>query len=278
MKNEQAMTSLTSSNGRLAPREGSRTLAPVASWRKKVEKGEASRGDAKTQRAEARAKLAMKRYYPVFLDLEGRKCVVVGGGEVAARKARSLTDAGARVKVVSPEFSQRLLKLAEKGKVVLDRKAFQAGDLDGVFLAIACTDDAKVNERVYTAAKRRRVLANVVDSTRLCDFIIPSVVSRGALKIAISTSGVSPALARRIRKELEKRYGRRYSDFLGLMGKSRCRIIREVPRLHDRKKVFDALTADSFLAKFLRGNRAEGKKLFEGKLKELLSSEECDDV
>lgn len=228
--------------------------------------------------AEAAARLTMKRYYPVFLNLEGRKCVVVGGGEVAARKARSLTDAGARVNVVSPEFSRRLLRLAEKAKVVLHRKTFQARDLDGASLAIACTDDAKVNERVYTAAKRRGILANVVDSARLCDFITPSVVSSGALKIAISTSGVSPALARRIRKELEKRYGRRYSDFLGLMEKSRYRIIKEMARLQDRKKVFEALTAESFLAKFLRKDRAEGKKLFDEKLKELLSRREGDDV
>lgn len=220
----------------------------------------------------------MKKYYPVFLDIEGRKCVVVGGGQVAARKAKSLTEAGARVRVVGSEFCASLLRLAEKGKVVLDRKRFQARDLDGAFLAIACTDDSKVNERVHAAARGRRILVNVADSPGLCDFIVPSVVSRGALRIAISTSGVSPALARRIREELEKRYGRRYGDFLELMEKGRERIITEVPRAEERRRIFEALTAEGFLAKFLKKSRRERKTFFDEKLTELLSRAGSDHV
>jgi len=222
--------------------------------------------------------LPMKEYYPVFLQIEGRKCVVVGGGEVAARKAKSLTEAGACVKVVSEKFCRRLLRMKDEGKVVLARKRFQAQDLDKALLAIACTDDRKVNERVHTAGKRRGVLVNVVDSATLCDFIVPSVISRGALRIAISTSGVSPALARRMRKDLQSRYGRRYSDFLVLMEKSRGRILEEAPGLLARKRIFEALTAESFLGKFLTKSRVEGKKLFEEKLKELLSRAGSDHV
>ena len=119
---------------------------------------------------------------------------------------------------------------------------------------------------------------NVADSPGLCDFIVPSVVSRGALRIAISTSGVSPALARRIREELEKRYGRRYGDFLGLMEKGRERIIKEVPRSEERRRVFEALTAEGFLGKFLKKSRGEGKTFFEEKLTELLSRAGSDHV
>jgi precorrin-2 dehydrogenase/sirohydrochlorin ferrochelatase len=212
----------------------------------------------------------MRKYYPVFLEVEGRSCLVVGGGNVASRKAKSLSDAGARVKVISPQFCKSLLNLAEKGRAVLDRKRFRAKDLDRTFLAIACTDDDKVNDRVCAAARRRGVLVNVVDSPDRCDFIVPSVVSRGALNIAISTSGVSPALCRRMRQELEQRYGERYADFLELMEKSRSRIIREVPKMADRKLIFDALTDRSFLGKFLKESRAEAKKLFTEKLKRLL--------
>jgi precorrin-2 dehydrogenase/sirohydrochlorin ferrochelatase len=162
--------------------------------------------------------------------------------------------------------------MAGNANVALVRKRFEARDLDGAFLAFACTDDSRVNERVYAAARRRRILTNVVDSAGLCDFIAPSVVSRGALTIAISTSGASPALARNIREDLEKTYGPRYSDFLDLMEKNREKIVRNVPGARDRKRIFEALTSPRFLARLLKRSRAEGEKFFSEKLKELLSS------
>jgi precorrin-2 dehydrogenase/sirohydrochlorin ferrochelatase len=220
----------------------------------------------------------MKKYYPVFLKIEEQKCVVVGGGRVAARKAKSLADAGAKVKVVSPEFCMPLLRLAKKADVVLEEKRFRARDLDGAFLTIACTDDNEVNERVCAAARTRGILVNVVDSPQQCDFIVPSVVSRGALNIATSTSGVSPALARRIRQDLEKRYGKGYADFLALMEKSRGRVLREVRKTGDRRRIFEALTAEDFLGEFLEKDRAEAKKLFEQRLDSLLSSERSNHV
>ena len=197
---------------------------------------------------------------------------------MAARKAKSLAETGAMVKVVSPRFSRPLLRLAERGKVVLARKRFEARDLKGAFLAIACTDDDAANKNVHASARRKGVLVNVVDAAGLCDFIVPSVVSRGALRIAISTSGVSPALARRMRKDLEKRYGPGYADFLELMANNRNRIIKEVPRIQDRKRIFEAFAAEGFLSEFLKKNRAEGKKFFEERLKELLSIERSDHV
>jgi len=220
----------------------------------------------------------MKRYYPVYLDIEGRKCVVVGGGTVAARKAKSLTDAGAEVKLVSPKFCRPLLDQAKKGRVRLSRKRFEARDLDGAFLAIACSNDRKVNDRVHEAAKRRGALVNVVDSPEQCDFIVPSVVSRGALTIAISTSAVSPALARRIREELEKRYGSNYATFLALMEKSRPKILGKVKKQPERKKIFEALTRPRFVSEFVSKAKREAEALFREKLKQLLSSGEGDHV
>ena len=197
---------------------------------------------------------------------------------MAARKAKSLADAGAKVKVVSPEFCTPLFRLAKESDVVLQRKRFRARDLDGAFLTVACTDDREVNERVCTAARTRRILVNVVDSPEQCDFVVPSVVSRGALMIATSTSGVSPALARRIRQGLEKRYGKGYADFLALMEKSRGRVLREVRKIGDRRRIFEALTDEDFLDEFLEKGRAEAKKLFQQRLDGLLSRERSNHV
>ena len=212
----------------------------------------------------------MRKYYPVFLDIEGRKCVVVGGGEVAARKAKSLVEAGGAVKVVSPEFCSRLSNLAKRGSVVLVRRRFEAQDLYGASVVIACTDDREVNEKVFAAARKKRILVNVVDSPAQCDFIVPSVVSRGALSIAISTSGVSPALARRMRQELQKRYGQRHADFLTLMEKARERIVREVLGSKERRRMFKALTSRDFLAEFVAKGKSEARKFFQENVKELL--------
>ncbi len=212
----------------------------------------------------------MRRYYPAFLDIEGRKCVIVGGGEVAARKAKALAQAGGLVKVVSPEVCRRVSELAEKGLVELLQRRFRARDLDGAFLAIASTDDRKVNEKVFAAARRKRVLVNVVDSPAQCDFIVPSVVSRGAMSIAISTSGVSPALARMMRQELQKRYGRGYARFLSVMGKARGTIVRKVSDERKRRRIFRALTNSDFVAEFVGKGKDEARLLLEEKVRELL--------
>jgi precorrin-2 dehydrogenase/sirohydrochlorin ferrochelatase len=220
----------------------------------------------------------MKKYYPVFLDVEGRKCVVVGGGTVALRKAKALADAGARVGVVSPQFCRSFLSLEKKATVTLFRKRFQANDLDRAFLAIACTDDRNVNDRVHDAANRRGILVNVVDFPPQCNFIVPSVVSRGALTIAVSTSGVSPALARRIRIELESLYDNKYATFLALMKKARDKVIKEVSSAQKRKKLFESLTTPRFLSEFAGKQKGDAKRLFEEKLRALLSRAKNNDV
>ncbi|MEE9583625.1 MAG: bifunctional precorrin-2 dehydrogenase/sirohydrochlorin ferrochelatase, partial [Dehalococcoidales bacterium] len=138
-------------------------------------------------------------YYPVFLNISHRKCIVVGGGQVALRKARALLEHGADVTIISPDLCHELAELAESGEVSALTKEYQAGDLKNAFVAIAATDNSETNRRVVAEARRRAVLVNVVDDAENSDFIVPSYLRRGEITIAVSTSGRSPALARKIR-------------------------------------------------------------------------------
>ena len=143
------------------------------------------------------------RYYPVFLDIAGKLVVVIGGGEVALRKVEVLLDAGARVTVVSPALHEGLRTLATAGRVNHIGRTYQPGDVEGYALAFVGTDDRSANEAVAREGKERGVWVNAVDDPPNCDFIMPGVVSRGGLIIAVSTSGGSPAMARKMREELE---------------------------------------------------------------------------
>jgi precorrin-2 dehydrogenase/sirohydrochlorin ferrochelatase len=181
------------------------------------------------------------KYYPAFLDLRERPCVVVGGGQVAERKAVALFDAGADLTVVSPELTPHLRELALKGKITHHPKNVDEGDLAGAYLVIAATNDALVNESVARTCRKAGILVNVATAPDEGTFIVPSVVERGDLLIAISTCGDSPALARRVREELEQTYGPEYGVFLEKMTLLRRRLLQEVPNEEDRRKVFQAL-------------------------------------
>jgi len=173
--------------------------------------------------------------YPVSLNLDGAACLVVGGGTVALRKIESLLEAGARVTVISPKMLPEIESLEGIERI---KREFRVADLDGRFLVISATDDTSVNEAVAHAAKERRMLVNVVDVPELCNFYVNSLVRRGDLAISISTGGASPALAKRIRKELQECYGEEYAVFLDLMREYRPRIIERVPDAQARQKVF----------------------------------------
>ncbi len=142
-------------------------------------------------------------YYPAFLKIHGKRCVVIGGGAVALRKTKMLLDFGADVTVISPTLSPGLERLAEAGTVRLVRREYETGDLKDVVIAIAATDARETNQRVADEAREQGVLVNVVDDPEKSDFIIPSFFRRGGLTIAVSTGGASPALARKIRTRLE---------------------------------------------------------------------------
>jgi precorrin-2 dehydrogenase/sirohydrochlorin ferrochelatase len=164
----------------------------------------------------------MNKLYPIFVKLEGRWCLVVGGGDVALRKAATLLESGAHVIAVSKAFSSDLLELSQNNKeLTLNKKSFEEKDLKDIFLVIAATNDAEVNKKVYDMAVESNILVNVVDKPELCNFYVPSSVTRGDLKIAISTDGKSPAMAKKIRKELEASYDEGYADLIDCLGQIR---------------------------------------------------------
>lgn len=154
--------------------------------------------------------IELSPYYPVFLKVREKKCLVVGGGEVALRKVKALLEHGANVEVISPELCPELSEIAENGAIQVHQRNYKAEDLIGILIAIVATDDTKVNEIIAADARKRGILANVVDDLEHSDFIVPSYFTQGDVIIAVSTSGKSPALARKIRTELEKDFGVEY--------------------------------------------------------------------
>ncbi len=169
-------------------------------------------------------------YYPAFLDLCKKKVVVVGGGKVAERKIGSLLKTGATITVVSPRITKKIERQRQKERVRHISRSYRKGDLKGAFLVVAATDSLTVNQRVSQDAP---CLVNVVDTPHLCNFIVPSTFTRGPLQIAISTGGISPALARSIRKELEAKYGAEFARYVRMLRKVRCDAMGTI---RDRRK------------------------------------------
>ena len=175
--------------------------------------------------------MSSKMYYPAFLDLDGRSCVVVGGGKVALRKVEMLRESGARIKVVAPELCEELEAMNSDDLIEAEIRSFVPSDLDGAAVAIAATDDRATNERVAAEARSKSVLVNVVDFPTLCDFIVPSYLRRGDITIAVSTSGSSPALAKKMRIALEAEFGKEYADLAEIVGQVRAQLKREGVRV-----------------------------------------------
>jgi siroheme synthase-like protein len=163
-------------------------------------------------------------YYPVSLNIKGRKCVVVGGGEVALRKVKALLEHGARVTVISPNLSPELVQMAEHGEITALNREYRAGDLKDSLVAIAATDDGDTNRQVVREAKNKAVLVNVVDDAEDSDFIVPSCLRRGDVTIAVATAGRSPALARKIRTSLEEKFGEEYAALARLVDEVRTEL------------------------------------------------------
>jgi len=206
----------------------------------------------------------MDCWYPVFLNLKGERCLVVGGGAVAERKVHSLLECGARVKVVSPRVSPSLLKLAAEGIIELEQRGFNPDDLNdlrpGRGLIFGATDDAQVNECVFNEALLRGLAVNIVDNPKLCTFIVPSVLRRGSLSIAVSTGGKSPLLARRIREKLEELWGPEYEELVELLGKCREKVLAEVKSETERQAVFSRLVDDIVFPLAEQGRFEEAKE------------------
>jgi precorrin-2 dehydrogenase / sirohydrochlorin ferrochelatase len=180
------------------------------------------------------------KYYPVFWDIAGKKCIVVGGGEVAERKVQRLIDCGAEVLVISPELTLELVRLREK-KMITHIAGVYAGEfLYGAVLVVGATDDEKINAAVSSDARQKGIPVNIVDDPQKCDFILPSIVERGDLVIAIGTGGKSPALSRHLREELEGICGEEYEILLNILGELRSRMTKNAGV---GKNWFDSLMA-----------------------------------
>ena len=194
------------------------------------------------------------RYYPVNLDVQDRDCVVVGGGTVGERKVRTLLECGARVTVVSIFATEGLHSLVSEGRIHLKTRGYEPSDLEGAFLVIGATDREEINEKISKDAAKRGLLCNIADRPAACNFVLPAIVRQGALLIAISTSNKSPAVARRIRQNLEDKFGPEYAVLLNLMGAIRQKLLAEAKSPEAHKHMFERLL-DEGLLEMVRDNR-----------------------
>lgn len=196
-------------------------------------------------------------YYPIYLDIEDRRVLIVGGGNVCARKAETMLKYGARVTIVSPAFTDEIEEWARGGRLQLRRRAYEESDLDGAAMVIASTDDPCVNARIARDCRRRRIPINVVDVTHLCEFIVPAIVERGSIQVAVSTGGKSPALARTLKADLQKFIGPEYDEINQLLGTLRPGAKKVLPTDVDRKRFFDGIIAAGVLDMLRDGRRGE---------------------
>ena len=208
--------------------------------------------------------------FPLFIRLDGRPCLVVGGGKVAGRKVDGLLEAGAAVTVVSPEATAQIQTLASQGRIAWRQKAFSPDDLYASFLVMAATDDASVNGHVAAACRAQGILINVVDEPQQCDFFVPAVLRRGALSIAIATDGKSPLLARKLRTDLEQIITEPYGEFLELLGRQRELIKNTVPDSGRREAIFRSLVYSDILDLLAAGKQDEAQE----RIRQCISSQQ----
>ena len=201
--------------------------------------------------------MATVTYYPVCLDIRNRPCLVVGGGAVALRKTEGLLAAGARVTAVSPEFADGFFRISPDAPLYRVQRPYADTDLNDKFLVIGATDNSVLNRQISRDANSRNMLCNIADVPEACNFVLPAVVRRGDLSIAISTSGKSPAFARHLRKQLESRFGTEYTEFLRLMGAIRQKLLaaEHAPEAH--KPLFEQLIDGGLLEMISAGRIAD---------------------
>lgn len=200
------------------------------------------------------------RYYPLNLDIAGRRCTVVGGGAVAERKVEPLLAAGASVCVISPALTPSLAELAAAGTIACLPRVWQPGDLVGCLLVICATNDAAVNAAAAAEARRAGALVNVVDTPELCDFALPAMVSRGDLLITVSTGGSSPILARRIREQIEKVYTKDFGEYLDELAVIRQHMKTCLATPHDREAFWRSALDSQTLELVRQGKVGEAKE------------------
>ena len=198
-------------------------------------------------------------FYIACLRLDNRRALVVGGGDVGLEKVEGLLACGADVTLVAPEAIPALAELAAEGSIAWERREYRSEDLEGCLIAIAATDDTDVNIRVYDDAERTAMLVNVVDVPPLCNFILPAIVRTGPLAVAISTAGASPALAKRMKREISKMFGEPYATLAVLLNDVRGWAKGTLPTYQDRKEFFEGIVGgDPDPIELLRDGDVEG--------------------
>ena len=212
--------------------------------------------------------------YPLFALIDDRPCLVVGGGAVGERKVRDLLTAGAQVTVVSRELTPGLAELAGKGRIHFIPGDFTPTHLDGMTLVIGATDNQEVNRQVSAASQARGLFVNIVDAPELCTFIVPAQVRRGPLTLAISTGGASPALARKVREELEERFGPDYGRYLRVLQAIRDRVLSRRRGHPGNLRLFQGLVAAPLQEAIAREDRPRALAVLEKALGEVLASED----
>ena len=208
-------------------------------------------------------------YYPLFLNLSKKRAVVIGGGKVAERKIFPLLRTGAHITVISPEITKKIGSAKQKKTIRHIARQYRSGDIKDAFLVIAATDSPVFNGQVSRDAP---CLVNVVDTPHLCNFIVPSTMIRGPLNIAVSTSGISPALSRLIRKELEKAYGCEFSQYLQLLRKIRQDAMEMIPDKRKRTEFLKCIASEKMIRKLRGKGLQEMKKTAEDLLKKAKAS------
>ena len=195
-------------------------------------------------------------FYPAFIDLTGRRCMVVGGGPVGTEKTEKLLDAGADVRLVSPRITPRLETLVAEGAIgEFHRRGYQTADLDGCLLVIAATADAEVNLEVWQDAEARTMLVNVVDVPPLCNFIVPSIMRHGELAVAVSTGGASPVVARTVRQRIEAEIGPEWGELVTLMRQTREGLKERFTTMPSRTAAVERLLESGVVDRLAAGDR-----------------------
>ena len=218
----------------------------------------------------------MPEYYPVYLNLAGKRCVILGGGAIAQGKLAALRDAGASITVISPQSTDGIKRAAQRGHVTLLQREYQPGDLEGAFIAVAATNVWHVNRQIYEEAEERGVLLNVVDDPDQCTFIAPSIVRRDPITLAISTGGASPALARKMRETLSEDKVLQWADLADVLAQAR-RVIKEKRTVIDPTRWQCVITED-LLEMARNGQEAEAVKTVLGQLLNPELPEMCSDL
>lgn len=199
------------------------------------------------------------KLFPMFLKLAGRNCLVVGAGIIGESKIASLLEAEAHTRVVAPKASKQVQEWADDNKLEWLQREWEPNDLEGMFLVVGATSSPELHKQVFEEARKRGVLCNIVDVPELCDFYYPAVVQRGALQIAISTSGQSPALAQRLRKELEDQFGTEYEAWLDHLGAEREKLFAADMDTEGRKRLLHDLASAGAFKAFLRKRKRTKK-------------------